>query len=150
MATSPKVTSSKCVFEKRIWVNYAWSHLKRTWRSKDYSGRSTSIRTQCHAKQHVLSSNTKLTVDDSTKRVLDNLLPFWIKSRIPTRIKQNILPKIKHLFNEQTALMKHRLRSNGKGLINQKQYTDKLESLFDISHASAYKLIKNEEDCEFL
>lgn len=61
-----------------------------------------------------------------------------------------ILPKIKHLFNEQTALMKHRLRSNGKGLINQKQYTDKLESLFYISHASAYKLIKNEEDREFL
>lgn len=98
----------------------------------------------------VLSSNTKLTVDDSAKCVLDNLLPFWIKSRIPTRIKQNILPKIKHLFNEQTALMKHRLRSNGKDLINQKQYTDKLDSLCDISHASAFKLIKIEEYREFL
>src|SRR5688572_26379724 len=85
----------------------------------------------------------KLRIDDSAKRVLDNLLPFWIKSRLPTRDRWNILPKIKHLFGKQTNLMKHRSRSTEKDLLNQKQYTEKLDSLFDISHANADQMIKN-------
>jgi len=47
-------------------------------------------------------------------------------------------------------LLKNRTRSNEKDKSNQKQYSDKLEMLFDISHANSDSLIKNDEDKQFL
>ena len=46
--------------------------------------------------------------------------------------------------------MKHRTRSNVTDKVNQDKYIKKLNSLFDISHARADEMIKNEEDREFL
>lgn len=92
----------------------------------------------------------KRTLDDSASLVLEQLLPFWSKSRLPTRDRQHILRKVKLLFNEQTDLMKHRSRSNDRDLVNQKSYSDKLDGIFDISHANAEQLITNEEDRQFL
>ena len=46
--------------------------------------------------------------------------------------------------------MKHRSRNNTKDQQNQQEYTDKLNNLFDISHANSNELIKNDEDRQFL
>ena len=48
------------------------------------------------------------------------------------------------------ALWKHRTRSNVTDKVNQDKYIKKLNSLFDISHAKADEMIKNEEDREIL
>lgn len=92
----------------------------------------------------------KLPVADSARQVHDQLMPFWTKSRLPVRQKQHIIQKIKDLYSEQQRLMSSRARSNEKDKQNQKQYTEKLDNLFDISHANAAQLISNEEDRLFL
>ena len=92
----------------------------------------------------------KLTIAESSKRVYDLLLPFWLKSRLPIRDKSHIIKKLKQLYNEQTDLIKHRSRSNSKDVVNQQQYSEKLDKLFDISHANSAELIKNDEDRLFL
>jgi len=37
----------------------------------------------------------KLTISDSANKVFAQVMPFWDKSRIPTRQKHHILQKIK-------------------------------------------------------
>ena len=54
------------------------------------------------------------------------------------------------LYDEQVRLAKHRNRSNQKDKMNQSLYSRKLEKLFDISHANAASIIRNEEDRQFL
>jgi hypothetical protein len=73
-----------------------------------------------------------------------------MKSRLPIRENHKIARKVQDLYGEQVGLMKHRSRSNEKDQFNQKQYCEKLDHLFDISHANAEQLITNEEDRQFL
>jgi len=92
----------------------------------------------------------KQTDVDSAYQVHDQLILFWSKSRLPVRHKQHIIQKIKDLYGEHVRLMSSRARSNQKDQENQKQYTEKLDKLFDISNAKADQLITNEEDRQFL
>lgn len=92
----------------------------------------------------------KMTVTDSAHEVYNQLVPFWEKSHLPVRQKHHVVQKIKDLYNERNNLMKHRSRSNQSDLHKQKQFTEKLEQLFDISHANAKAIITNEEDRTFL
>jgi hypothetical protein len=92
----------------------------------------------------------KLTVAENAQRVFDKLLPFWMKSRLPVRHKPNIIQKIKDLYCQHVGLVKHRSRNNTKDQQNQKEYGEKLDILFDISHANSNELITNEEDRQFL
>ena len=46
--------------------------------------------------------------------------------------------------------MKNFKRSNERDKQNQQEFTVKLEKMFDLSHVDADKLIKNEEDRQFL
>jgi hypothetical protein len=92
----------------------------------------------------------KMTVTDSAHEVHDQLVPFWAKSHLSVRQKHHVVQKIKDLYNERNNLMKHRSCSNQSDLHKQKQFTEKLEQLFDISHANAKSIITNEEDRTFL
>lgn len=73
----------------------------------------------------------KLTINASTQEVFAQVMPFWEKSRIPTRQKHHIVQKIKQLYSEYSGLMKHRSRSNPTDRLNQDKYTKKLDTLFD-------------------
>lgn len=92
----------------------------------------------------------KLTIKESAEEVYGQVMTFWSKSRLPTREKHHVLQKIKDLYAEHENLMKSRKRSNEKDKANQKSYCDKLDRLFDISHANSNELIRNEEDRQFL
>lgn len=92
----------------------------------------------------------KLTIADSASKVYNNLLPFWVKSRLPTRQKHHVIKQIKDVYGKQVSLMKHMKRSNVTDQKKQKEYSEELERLFDISHANSDQLIKNEEDKKFL
>ena len=92
----------------------------------------------------------KHTIARSSQEVHDQLVPFWIKSRIPIKSKHHIVRKICDLFNEQISLMKHRTRSKIKDQKNQENYSKKLDKMFDISHGNADQMITIEEDKEFL
>ena len=73
-----------------------------------------------------------------------------MKSRIPTKEKHRVVRMIKDLYEQYVKLMKNFKRSNERDEQNQQEFTDKLEKMFDLSHADADKLIKNEEDRQFL
>ena len=53
----------------------------------------------------------KLTIVDSAKQVYTNLVPFWIKSRLPIRQKQHVIRMIKDLYEQHVKLMKNFRRS---------------------------------------
>ena len=92
----------------------------------------------------------KLNINKAAQQVHEQLLPFWVKSRLPVRQKHRIIQKIKDLYADQVRLMKHRKRNNSTDQMNQKEYTNKLSQLFDISHANSEQLIKTDEDRQFL
>ena len=92
----------------------------------------------------------KLTVSESAKHVYDQLMPSWIKSRLPTRQKHHIIKKITDLHSEHVRLARNKIRNNQKDQENQKSFMERLSKLFDISHANAQQLIKNVEDKQFL
>jgi hypothetical protein len=92
----------------------------------------------------------KQTINDSAQNVYHQLIPFWLKSALPTRRKDHVIKKIKDLYAEQTSLMKSQCRGNKKDLDYQTQYEQKLNSLFDISHAVSDQLSRIEEDEQFL
>lgn len=95
-------------------------------------------------------SKLKMTNNESASKVYDQLIPFWLKSRLPTRQKQHVIKKIADLFKERNDLLKHRSRGNRCDLEKQSQYVIKLDQLFDISHADSENLIKIDEDWQFL
>ena len=88
----------------------------------------------------------KMTISASAQRVYDNLMLFWLKSRLPVRHKANIILKIKDLYSQHVCLMKHRSRNNPKDQQNQVDYSVTLDSLFEISHSNSVELIRNDED----
>jgi hypothetical protein len=92
----------------------------------------------------------KCTINDSAQQVYEQLLPFWLKSNLPTRRKDHVIKKLKDLYAEHAKLMKHKTRNNDKDLENQTQFSEKLDMLFDISHAASEQLISIEEDKQFL
>jgi len=92
----------------------------------------------------------KKTVKESAQLVYDQLMPFWLKSRLPTRRKDHIIKKVTDLYKEHCNLMKNAARGNEKDLENQEKFSRKLDNLFDISHAASDQLIHIEEDKEFL
>lgn len=92
----------------------------------------------------------KLTVSQCAHQVYDVLLPFWNKSRLPVRHKPDVVKKIKDLYYLHGQLMKNRKRNNDKDQQNQKEYSMKLDNLFDISDINSNELIKDDEDREFL
>lgn len=91
-----------------------------------------------------------LTINDSAQKVYEQLVPFWLKSHLPTRRKDHVLKKIKDMHAEYRNLMRNQARGNAKDLQNQKEYSEKLDKLFDISHAASDQLLHIEEDKQFL
>ena len=64
----------------------------------------------------------------------------------PVEQKHYIIQKIKDLYADQVHLMKHHKWNNSTDQMNQKEYTNKLNQLFDISHVNSEQLIKTDKD----
>lgn len=54
------------------------------------------------------------------------------------------------MYNEWRNLQKHATRRNENQINKEKQFTDKLEDLFDIAHTNAMQMISLEDDKHFL
>lgn len=89
-----------------------------------------------------------LSVHLSAKLVIEEVLPFWAKARIPTRDSQHCIKKLVTLYEKWRDLQKHRGRPSSD--VKEKSFTNSLADLFDIAHAKALDLIKIEEDKQFL
>ena len=74
-----------------------------------------------------------VNIQDAANRVYTQIIPIWEKARIPTKAKQDVIIKIKDLYNERQLLNKHRQRTTPANLRNQVEYTRKMYA-FSILH----------------
>lgn len=84
----------------------------------------------------------KLNLRPSCSLVLKETIIFWEKARIPTRDFPRCVDKLRNLYNDWRNLQKHATRKSENQRNKEKQFTEKLEDLFDIAHANALQLIK--------
>ena len=89
------------------------------------------------------------TLKDSARFVCLELMPLWMKARIPTRAEFHIISKILKLNAGLLKLRKNRTRSTDRDCHNQLLFSNKLDLLFYIAHADAESIIRIDEDREF-
>ena len=89
------------------------------------------------------------TLKDSARFVCLELMPFWMKARIPTRAEFHIISKILKLNAGLLKLRKNRTWSTARDCYNQLLFSNKFDLLFDIAHADAECIIRIDEDREF-
>lgn len=92
----------------------------------------------------------KLQINKSARLVIDEVLQFWNRARLPTLSEDNCFNKLKKLYNDLRNVQKN---SKSKYETCQQKVNDfkaDLEMLFDVAHLDALQLITNEEDRQFL
>ena len=76
-------------------------------------------------------------------------LPLWARARIPTRQEYNLVAKLVSLFEEWRTLLKSKGKKS-KFQQAEEAFKEKLKDLFDMAHQNAMKMIKIQEDSDFL
>lgn len=92
----------------------------------------------------------KMTLRESSRSAIREVLKLWAKARIPTTEERNAIEKIEKLFDTWSKLKKNSKRQTETQKANENSFQLKLDTLFDIAHANAMALIKIEEDRLFL
>lgn len=92
----------------------------------------------------------KLTLRESAKLTIREVLIFWQKARIPAKDEQNAITKLEKLHVEWRILQKDRKKTSETIKNKFKQFVEKLDDLFDIAHQDALTLMKSEVDKAFL
>ena len=90
------------------------------------------------------------SVKISAKLVTDQLLDFWHRARIPTKQPYHIVSHVEKLFDKYCKLKKNRGRDTEKQKINEAEFTQEIEELFDMAHEDAMTMITIDEDKVFL
>ena len=92
----------------------------------------------------------KLTLRQSSKLVIDEVIVYWNKARIPTRDVQHCIKKVEALYNQLIGLHKNSKRRTETQLRNEEIFMQEFDNLFDIAHQDALKIMNITEDKEFL
>lgn len=87
---------------------------------------------------------------DSAWIVVREVLVFWEKARIPTRLEKHCIDKLIGIYNDWDKIRKNKLRINEAQKAKEKGFIDSLEDLFDIAHSNALEKMTIQEDKEFL
>lgn len=91
-----------------------------------------------------------MTRREASVAVINTVMKFWDKARIPTRAVQHCQQKLEDLFDKWRALKKNRGRNTETQRKNEADFINSLDDLFDIAHSDALQLIKIPEDVDFL
>ncbi|XP_050524055.1 uncharacterized protein LOC126895832 [Daktulosphaira vitifoliae] len=92
----------------------------------------------------------KLSIRDSARLVIDEVLIFWQKARIPTREVRHCILKLEAIYDEWRSLQKNASRQTDTQKKKENCFIDKFDDLFDIAHADAMNLMSIELDKQFL
>lgn len=92
----------------------------------------------------------KLNLHESAKLVIQEIVVFWQKARIPVRQEYNSINKLESLYEEWRILQKHATRKTEINIKKQECFVNELDDLFDIAHMNALNIIKIEIDRQFL
>ena len=92
----------------------------------------------------------KKTVKESAVIVVREAASFWARARLSTRQEHHLTAKLINLFEEWQNLLKSRGKKSQFQRVKEKAFTDKMSDLFDMAHQDAMKMLKIQEDKEFL
>lgn len=92
----------------------------------------------------------KLNEQESAKLVADEVSIFYAKARIPTALSHNNLLKVIRLKNEYREVQKIAHKTTQSNIDKEKQFIEKLDDLFDMSHKNAMAMIKDKDIRDFL
>jgi hypothetical protein len=92
----------------------------------------------------------KLTLKESSEQTVKEVLKCWVKAGIPTARSYDITSRLLKVHAEWQGLKKAINRRTDKQISNEQDFSSRLDSIFDIAHQDAERLIKIPEDWEFL
>lgn len=92
----------------------------------------------------------KKSVRESAGIVVTECLSFWERARIPTRQKPHLITKLISLFEEWVGLRKSKGKKSELKEAKANLFREKMKDLFDMAHQDALKIIKIQEDKDFL
>lgn len=140
--TNVHVTMSSVRLREKIYLLGYYSH--------DISGSKLPSNKQVLSVLFFNIRVVKLTLRESARLALQEVMVFWEKARIPTQEIKNCIPKLETLYQEWRQLQKNARRSRESDKKKEADFKLKLEDLFDIAHANVLDLISIEEDKQFL
>ncbi|XP_050499022.1 uncharacterized protein LOC126879795 [Diabrotica virgifera virgifera] len=91
-----------------------------------------------------------LNLNDSSALVIDEVVVFWKKARIPVQNRSNCILKLKSLYDNVRNLEKSKNRDTERQREKENDFKEALDNLFDIATLNALNEIKIAEDREFL
>lgn len=91
-----------------------------------------------------------LNASESAKLVSEEVEIFYKKAGIPTALPHNNALKVENLVQAYKNVQKHSSRNSSSQIEKEKEFIDKLDDLFDMSHRDAMILIRDVEVREFL
>lgn len=93
---------------------------------------------------------TRIDAKSSARLAVREALLFWEKARIPTKQEIHCIEKLEKLYQKWISLQKSCHKTSDTQRNAEKKFVDDLDDLFDIAHANAMQLIKDQEDKDFL
>lgn len=91
----------------------------------------------------------EFTIREASRITINEVFVFWAKAKIPTRAEPRCIDKLEDLVSKLHKLKKT-TRKTDTHKRNEEQFMDTLDDLFDIAHADALSMTKNDEDKAFL
>ncbi|GBP46036.1 hypothetical protein EVAR_24230_1 [Eumeta japonica] len=98
---------------------------------------------------HYILNESKY-MKDSAHALIQELIEVWSKSSIPTEQQNHCIKKLIKCHKNWLLLKKNRGRNSEAQRKRENLFTNELDKLLDISHASAMNVIKIAEDRAFL
>lgn len=83
-------------------------------------------------------------------KVIDEVLVFWARARIPVQAAHRARDKLIRLYDEWVSLKKSKTKPGPTQVANEEAFVASLRRLFDIAHQDALTLLTEEEDRSFL
>lgn len=93
----------------------------------------------------------KLDAKQSAQLTVDAALIFWHQARIPTRNPDKCANKLIKIYEEWKCYQKSNVNKfSAKRKQEYEDFIENLDNIFDMAHAEAMTMMRNEEDKEFL
>lgn len=91
-----------------------------------------------------------LTIRPSAAAVVDGVMEFWAKARIPTIRKDHSIAKVEKLYTEYQQLKKGKYRRSTPQIKKEEAFKHTLKDVFDVAADDALSTMSIQEDKDFL
>ena len=95
-------------------------------------------------------NKNNLSQKDAVKAVVLALSDIWCKARIPTSEQRSIIRKLESLLDRYRNICRNKGRPSSTQQSKEAEFSNSINSLFDIAHHDAFNIITIDEDRLFL